>query len=93
MNALTYIGIVERTRFRLLLAEDGRTGECQLTAADATQPPTALDLSRQEGHVLLVRGVLRGDWIHSAVIVEQASPLMTLIAQAALGQRVRFPQG
>jgi hypothetical protein len=93
VNAYTYIGIVEHGRLRVLLAEDGRTGVFQLTAADVTQPPEAMDLSAHESHVVLVRGASRGEWIHSAVVVEQAGPLLAVVAQLALGQTPRFPQG
>ena len=93
MNAYTYVGLVEHGRLRVLLAEDGRTGVFQLTAADITQPPEAMDVSVHEDHVVLLRGATRGEWIHSAVVVEQASSLLAIVTQLALGQKPRFPQG
>ena len=93
MNAYSYVGLVEHGRLRVLLAEDGRTGVFQLTAADVTQSPEAMDVSALEDHVVLLRGLSRGEWIHSVVVVEQASPLLALVTQLALGQKPRFPQG
>ena len=93
MNAYTYVGLVEHGRLRVLLAEDGRIGVFQLTAADITQPPEAMDISVHEDHVVLLRGVARGEWIHAAVVVEQASPLLAIVTQLTLGQKPRFSQG
>jgi len=93
VNAYSYVGLVEHGRLRVLLAEDGRTGVFQLTAADVTQSPEAMDVSVLEDHVVMLRGLSRGEWIHSVVVVEQASPLLALVTQLALGQKPRFPQG
>jgi hypothetical protein len=95
VNLYSYLGIVERQRLKLLLAEDGSSGACQLTSAadEASFQQQHIDISASDGLVLLVRGIRRDDWIHSAVVVERGSELLSVIAQAALGQTPRFPQG
>ena len=95
MNAYTYVGIVEGQMLNVLLAEDGSSGACQLTTAadEAAFQQQRLDVSGSDGLVLLVRGIRRNDWIHSAVVVERGSELLSIVAQAALGRRPRFPPG
>ena len=94
MNLYTYVGTAEGQSFRILLAEDGSSGSCRLTAAtDGSDEVPPLDLAKDDGLVLLVRGIRRDDWIYSAVVVERGDALISLIAQAALGDRVRYPAG
>lgn len=95
MNLYSYIGIVRRQALEILLAEDGGTGTCRLSAAagGAQLDASRIDLAAQDGLVLLVRGIRQDDWIRSAVIVETASELESVVAQAALGRKPVFPKG
>ncbi len=95
MNLYSYVGIVRGQALEILLAEDGSTGTCRLSAAavDAQIEDSRIDLAAQDGLVLLVRGIRHEDWIGSAVIVETASELQSVVAQAALGRKPVFPGG
>ena len=95
MNINSFVGLVQGQALHVLIADDGSTGACQLTRATAAADfaQQRIDLNPDDARVLLVRGVRRGDWIHSAVIVERASALLSIIAQAALGRAPRFPGG
>lgn len=93
MNLYTYVGLVTGDTVELLVAEDGTTGTCRLTCASADADPDPLSISASDGLVVLVRGIRRGDWICSATIVERATELQSVIAQAALDRPPRFPRG
>ena len=62
----------------MLLADDGSSGACELTSApdEAAPQQQRVDISAAGGLVLLVRGMRRGDWIYSAVVVERGSELL-----------------
>jgi hypothetical protein len=95
VNLYTYVGLVTGESVELLLAEDGTSGTCRLSraAADAAPEQNALDLRESDGLIVLIRGIRRGDWICSAVVVERATELQSIVAQAALGRKPRFPGG
>ncbi len=95
MNIYSYVGVVERGELSLLLAEDNSTGPCQLTSAAKAAAFEAgrMEIGGSDGLVLLVRGIREGGWIRSAVVVETASPLASVVAQAAFGRKPRFSQG
>jgi hypothetical protein len=95
VNLYSFVGMVEGQTLDLLLAEDASSGRCRLTRAseEAAFQQQQIDIMSHDGLVVLVRGVRHNDWISSAVIVERASQLLSVIAQAAFGRPPRFPGG
>lgn len=78
------LGIVRDGRFNVLLPEDGAGTVARLTTLQmqAGQPLEngMLNLAGFEGQALLVTGQLRDDWVYQAQVVEQAGPILTLVA-------------
>ena len=89
MNNYGYLGIVKQGRFRPLAAERDTADSLRLTSliAEATQPPESgeLSLAAHEGSAIMVRGIDRGEWIYSAIIIEQAGPILTALVRHVLG--------
>lgn len=86
MNNYGYLGVVNGGRFELLAAErPGVSPALRLstTAQQAAEGPERgeIALESYEGHALLVRGIDSGGWLLSAVIVEQASQLLTAVVR------------
>ncbi len=87
MNNYAFLGIVQRGRFKPLAAERDTAESLRLTSVpvQAGQPPESgeLPLAEYEGSAILVRGMDDGEWIYSAVVVEQAGLILTAVVQQA----------
>ena len=86
MNNYGYLGVVNGGRFEPLAAERAgvsRALRLSTTAPDAPEGPAGGEIALEpyEGYALLVRGIASGDWILSAVIVEQAGQLLTAVVR------------
>lgn len=86
MNNYGYLGVVNGGRFELLAAERPvalPTLRLSTTAQRAAESPASSEIALEpyEGQALLVRGIDSGDWILSAVIVEQAGQLLTAVVR------------
>src|SRR5437667_845699 len=85
MNNYAYLGIVQRGRFQPLATERDTAPVCRLTkvAVNAKQSAASgeLPLAKFEGSAILVRGFDQGEWIYSAVVIEQASLILTAVVQ------------
>ena len=86
-----FVGIVHNGQFRRL-ALDGEVGDpLRLTQVEpvATLTPDtgALDLTRYEGSVLMVRGYDQpGEWVYAAEVIDVAGPILTMVVQRLFGQ-------
>lgn len=104
MNNYAFLGIVQKGRFKPL-ATERKTGDLfRLTSIPIRtgQPPEKgeLSLAKYEGSAILVRGMDNGEWIHSAIVVDQAGLILTAVVQQVFnthgkrGQyRLTFPLG
>jgi hypothetical protein len=86
VNNYGYLGVVNGGRFEPLAAERaGVAGALRLstTALHAPEGPESGEIALEpyEGYALMVRGIDSGDWILSAVIVEQAGQLLTAVVR------------
>jgi len=85
LNNYWYLGLVENEEFTLLVSESNASGRFRLTGAarDAGQAATGAQVSlvEYEGSAVLVRGVDGEGWIYSAVVVDHASPILTLLVR------------
>ena len=92
MNNLAYVGIVRQKALIPLLTERPTGPSLRLTsiATNAAQAPESAEipLTEYEGIVLLVRGIDSGAWIYSAVVIEQASQIVSLLAQVVLSKPI-----
>jgi len=85
-----FLGVVQDGAFELLSPYHAPGGSARLTAIPmqaAVPPETAeLDLSAYEGQASMVRGHDGGGWIYSAVVIDQAGPILTAVVLEAFGQ-------
>ena len=85
MNNYGFLGIVQQGRSRPLAIERDTTDSLKLTTVglQAAQTPESgeISLTVYEGSAIMVRGVDTGEWIYSAVIVDQAGPILTAVAR------------
>jgi len=93
MNNYVFIGIVRAGRFKPLAAEHETSESMRLTTA-ALQPNQSpesgqISLVDYDGSAILVRGIDTGEWIYSAVIIEQAGAILTSVVQEvfSLGEK------
>jgi hypothetical protein len=104
MNNYAFLGTVRNQLFIPLLSEQAVGDSLKLTsiAAQVGQSPESgeISLTQYEETAILVRGIGHGDWIYSAVIIEQAGQILTLVVQAVFNQskdprdyNLRFPMG
>jgi hypothetical protein len=55
--------------------------------AASVPPETAeLDLSVYEGKAIMVHGHDGGGWIYSAMVIDQAGPILTAVVRKVFGQ-------
>lgn len=89
MNNYGFLGVVQRGRFRPLAIERDTADSLRLTSVtvQAAQPPESGDLSlaAYEGSAIMVRGIDRGEWIYSAIVMEQAGPILTAVVRQVFG--------
>ncbi|MFY9269854.1 MAG: hypothetical protein WAO55_08935 [Candidatus Manganitrophaceae bacterium] len=101
-NNYAYLGMVEGGKFKPLATEKALRGSFRLTTSSIQPPPTPesgeLSLAQYEGNAILVRGVDRGEWIYSAMVVEQAGLILTAVVQEVFGSadtrdgyRLKYP--
>jgi hypothetical protein len=88
-----FLGIVQGGRFQILAPEHAAGSAVRLTGMQMqeAQPPEAkeIDLTKYEGSVVMVGGHFGGDWIYSAQIVEQAGPILSMVATRLFAQPAR----
>lgn len=88
-NNYAYLGVVEKGRFRPLATEQKTAPRLRLTQASIATPESAeaeeMDLAAHEGNALLVRGFAEGEWLFSAIIVEEAGLILTAVVRAVFG--------
>jgi hypothetical protein len=90
VNAYWFLGTVQQGRFTPLLSEHDTGDSYRLTTipAQSTEPPESgeIPLVRYDGNAVMVRGIDRGEWIHSAVVVEEAGPILSTLVRHVFGQ-------
>lgn len=83
----TYIGLVEMDRFKVLSPKTD-SGSVRLTTiqVQAAQTPESaeVNLEKFESSAIAVQGVLSGDWIFSANVIDTAGPIVTALVQKVL---------
>jgi hypothetical protein len=88
MNAYAYLGVVKGGVMLPLLTEHDSSAELRLTSFALTdgRPPEAgkISLEEHEGLAILVRGVERAGWIHSATVVERGGEIVSVLAEIVL---------
>jgi len=102
MNNYAYLGIVQRGRFKPMATEHDTAKSYRLTSVavnSAVSPESGeLSLEEYEGSAIIVRGFDKGEWIYSAVVIEQAGLILTAVVQQVFAStdkqhpyRLRFP--
>lgn len=85
MNNYGYLGIVRQGRFRPLARERDTADSLRLTSIglQAEQSPESgeLSLTAYEASAIMVRGIDNEEWIYSAIIIEQAGPILTAVVR------------
>jgi hypothetical protein len=85
----TYIGLVEMERFKVLSPKTD-SGSVRLTTiqVQAAQTPESAEVNMEkfESSAIAVQGVLSGDWIFSANVIDTAGPIVTALVQNVLVQ-------
>jgi hypothetical protein len=80
-----YLGLVKNSRLQLLLPESEARHDMRLTEMPmqvAIRPEVQeIAIKKHEGKAIMVLGRLSGDWIHSAEIIELASPIVTALVK------------
>ncbi len=86
-NNYAYLGVVEKGRFRPLATEQETAPRLRFTRAAVAAPPEPeeMDLAPYEGNALLVRGFAEGEWLFSAIIIEEAGLILTAVVRAVFG--------
>lgn len=88
------LGFVQAGEFVVIYPEKRVGKELNLTTIApmaAQRPETALlDLSAYEGRVIMVQGQDQGRWLYSAKVIDQATPIMTVVVRELFaGAKVR----
>jgi hypothetical protein len=86
-NNYAFLGLVRQGRFEPVLSEQTVEGPLRLTDAllGAPKPESReIALTGYEGSALMVRGVAEDGWIRSAVVVEQAGPIVSVLTEMVL---------
>jgi len=85
MNNYGFLGIVQRGCFRPLATERDTADSLRLTSVtvQATQPPESgeVSLAAYESSAIMVRGIDNGEWIYSAIVMDQAGPILTAVVR------------
>lgn len=97
MNNYWFLGIVQNDQFKLLRSEHASLSEptsgdsFRLTsiARQAAESPESgeIDLVKYGGSAIMVRGIDGEGWIYSAVVVDQAGPILTAVVQQVFSAR------
>jgi len=89
MNAIKVMGLVQNGEFRLSVPSGRPEPFARLTriTPQASEPPEAdqIDLRQYEGSAIMVTGYDGGAWIYSAVIIDQAGPILTAVVERLSG--------
>lgn len=76
-----HIGLVEDQRFHPMSGGDTASMGLRLTRIARQEARSVesgeIDLTEYEGAALLVQGVIDGDWIYEAEILDRGSPILT----------------
>lgn len=85
-----FLGIVQNREFKLLVPDPGPISvPIRLTGISMQEPvppeSRELDLAEYEGKAIMVRGHDGGGWIYSAVVIDQAGPILTAVVQKVFG--------
>ncbi len=84
-----YLGIVKDGILALLIPESETGTKARLTTifmADQRPPESGeINLKDYEGKAIMVDGHYGGDWIYSASIIDQASPILSAIVKKIYG--------
>jgi len=85
-----FLGIVQNGEFQLLEPYRPLGGSVRLTGISMQEsvPPESaeLDLTEYEGKAIMVSGHDGGGWIYSAVVIDQAGPILTAVVQKVFGR-------
>lgn len=57
-------------------------------AAAQTPESKEMALSEHEGKAIMVQGHYGGEWLYSAKVIDQAGPMLTILVQQVLGQKM-----
>jgi hypothetical protein len=81
------LGLVERGKFQPLGAAPSGSVRLTRIPPQAGQPPESgeLDLVEYEGSAIMVHGNNQGDWIYSAEVIDQATPIVTELVRRVFG--------
>lgn len=90
MNNYGFLGVVKQGRFMPLAVErDTAADSLRLTTVtlQAALPPESgeLSLAPYEASAIMVRGIDNGEWIYSAIIMDQADPILTAVVREVFG--------
>ncbi len=84
-----YLGIVKEGVLEILIPESEAGTMARLTTifmADQRPPENGeISLKEYEGKAIMVNGHYGGDWIYSANIIDQASPIVNAIVKKIFG--------
>ena len=91
MNANgAFLGIVHEGQFHMLDPKPAGDIPTRLTTIQmqAAVPPESgeLDLGTYEGKAIMVYGHDGGGWIYSAVVIDQAGPILTAVVRKVFSQ-------
>jgi hypothetical protein len=85
-----FLGIVKTGMFQILQSEQQPEGSARLTRIqmqEARSPESdEINLQDYEGKAILVQGHNGGGWIHSAAIIDQAGPILTMLVEKLFGE-------
>ncbi len=90
MNGSTrFLGTVHDGKLQVLLPEDSRGIEVRLTRIAVMEviPPEAreVNLTEYENTAIMVHGLLMGEWICRAEVIDAAGPILTAVVQQVFG--------
>lgn len=90
MNGSTRVlGIVHDGKLQVLLPEASLGIEVRLTRMAVVEaiPPEAKEvaLTEYENTAIMVHGLLMGEWIYRAEVIDVAGPILTAVVQKAFG--------
>jgi hypothetical protein len=84
-----YLGIVKEGLLAILIPESEAGTIARLTTifmADQRPPESGeINLKEHEGKAIMVNGHYGGDWIYSANIIDQASPILSAMVKKIFG--------
>lgn len=85
-----FLGIVQNEKCQILTPQEHACKLVRLTKIHMVEPippeNAEVKLSDYDGSAIMVLGILNGDWIWKAEVIDQAGPILTELVETIFGK-------